>query len=209
MIDRNFVKIIENNLKKEAVILLQTDTVLGLVCVATSNSAVQKIYALKKRSFNKPLSLLASNVVMAMQYIETSDLIIKLLNDDVFSITVIAQQTPNPAHKLSAYINSQDTGKAAACSFAIRIPKEPNLIEIINNLQLPIVATSANLSGETILPAIKAKKLFGQNIQYYGLSSNHSNIPSIIIDCRTDIPKILRATKEQKLYLYEKHFQST
>ena len=55
--DENFIKNINNILKKGAVIAFVTDTVWGVGCLPDNEKAVKKIYEIKKREAKKPLIL--------------------------------------------------------------------------------------------------------------------------------------------------------
>ena len=56
-------------LKRGGLILYPTDTVWGIGCDATNETAVQKVFALKRRAEAKSLVLLASDLDMVARYI--------------------------------------------------------------------------------------------------------------------------------------------
>ena len=57
-------------LKGGGVILYPTDTVWGIGCDATNEAAVQRIFAIKRRSESKSLVLLASDLDMICRYVK-------------------------------------------------------------------------------------------------------------------------------------------
>ena len=177
-----------NQLKKEGIICIPTDTVWGLLCMASSNKAVQDIYRLKQRQINKPLALLVNNTMMAAQLIELNNLAKNLLNYPQMAITIIAKQKFNS--KISRYVNLKTQ------NLAVRIPKVTYLTKIINTLNTPIAATSANLSGKEFTTE-QIYKYFPKYITNYKV--HHINTdPSVIIDFTRSRAKIIRATPSQE-----------
>lgn len=195
--------IICEHLKNGEVISLATDTVYGLISIATSDQAIKKIYELKNRSIEKPLSILVSSIDMAEKHIALTPYAKKLLLDKNYSFTIIAKQHSHS--KLSKHININTS------NIALRIPKHNLLIDIMNVLETPLVATSANKSGQDILDnAGDIYEIFGKEIRIFELTSEaHSaisektkKIPSAIIDCSTNDIKIVRGTNKQKEYIW-------
>ncbi len=177
-------------LKNEEVILLPTDTVPGLCCKMSSNKAVQDIYTLKRREFNKPLAIIASDWRMVEKLFFFNRNILRLLTADI-SITVIAQQRPNL--NLPRYLNIKNQ------TIALRITKDNFLKKLIRKLGEPIAATSANLSGNQ--PSIaELYREFAEFIpKNYNFTYNFSKTASPIIDCTIwNKAKIIRADQAQR-----------
>ena len=197
--NENLINIISKFLKQEFVVSMPTDTIIGLLCIASSSQAIKKIYELKRRNVNKPLSILISNINMAEKYIKLSSIGKKILNDKNHSFTLIAQKSIEQ-NNLSKDINLANN------NLALRIPKNDLLLDIINNINMPLIATSANQSGNEHLTNIKeVEKLFAQQVKCFDLESISSSIPSAIIDVsKAHKIEIIRATKQQKLYINEK-----
>lgn len=188
-------QLICKDLSDKKIISLHTDTVNGLICVANSDSAVTEIYSLKNREVNKPLSIMVNDLAMVEKYIVLTPLIREILLDSVYSFTVIAKL--NKSNDLSQKINQLND------NIALRIPKHELLLEIIKTLSVPIVATSANKSGERILNnAYEISQEFSDKVKFYETTNSFSNIPSAIIDCTKNQIKIIRATKSQKEYIW-------
>jgi L-threonylcarbamoyladenylate synthase len=200
--NNKLINIISKVLKQEFVIAIPTDTIIGLVCMANSNLAIKKIYNLKKRDINKPLSLLVNDIVMAKQYVQINNLSEKLINDVQYSFTIIGKKTKKAAN-LSPYINQKNN------NLAVRVPKDKLLLGLIKQLNMPLIATSANFAGEQInYDFTQIKKLFAKQVEYFEPKINKTlprNNPSAIIDCViANQFNIIRASLEQKKYIYEK-----
>ena len=54
-------------IKQGGVIVFPTDTVYGLVCDATNQKAIQKLFQIKKRDLKKPIPVFVKDIEMAKQ----------------------------------------------------------------------------------------------------------------------------------------------
>jgi L-threonylcarbamoyladenylate synthase len=172
------------------VLVLPTDTIYGLSCLATDSEAIKKIFKLKNREAHKPLITLVSSVAMAKRYVQLSrpeaELLKKLWSEQAQPTTVILRAKNN----LPAEIISDSGG------LSCRLPKSDFLIKIIKKANLPIISTSLNLSGEAPLIAVdKLDNIFsGKNkpdlIVNIGLAKKKK--PSRLVDLRGGNLKIIR-----------------
>ena len=120
-------------------ILYPTDTIWGIGCDATNEEACQKIMQLKNRPADKSFVLLADGFQMIEKYIpEFADVCYELADIADKPLTIIY---PN-ARGLAPSVLAADG------SVGIRITKDPVCLQLIRSIRKPIVATSANLSGE-------------------------------------------------------------
>ncbi|HZJ41104.1 MAG TPA: L-threonylcarbamoyladenylate synthase [Candidatus Saccharimonadales bacterium] len=132
------------------VLILPTDTIYGLSCLATDSEAIEKIFRLKKREPHKPLITLVSSLAMVKRYAylskSESEILNKLWSQDVAPTTVILRaKTKN---NLPREIISDSGG------ISCRLPKSDFLIKIIKRANVPIISTSLNLSGHSPLIAV-------------------------------------------------------
>ena len=137
----DFKKDIESCLKtlqSGGVILYPTDTIWGIGCDATKNSAVNKIFQIKKRPPKKTMILLVDSVEMVRQYVAKE-------NDKLINY-LIEQKDPTTGIFTGA-ANLPSTLMHEDGTIAIRITKDPFCKYLIDLLGKPIVSTSANLSG--------------------------------------------------------------
>jgi tRNA threonylcarbamoyl adenosine modification protein (Sua5/YciO/YrdC/YwlC family) len=117
-------------------VIYPTDTLYGIGCDATSKKAVARIYALKRREGKKPLSILVANYEMLLGYCEVSP----------EQERVLHALLPGPYTfilKLKKKLPVSDT-----LSIGVRVPDHQFMRGVSKKLQIPIVTTSANLSGE-------------------------------------------------------------
>ncbi|MDH4473558.1 MAG: L-threonylcarbamoyladenylate synthase [Fluviicola sp.] len=126
-------------LKEGKIILFPTDTIWGLGCDATNEAACQRIMDLKQRPTEKSFVLLADSFQMIEKYVpEFPEVCYDLADLAEKPLTII-------------YPNAQGlapTVLAADGSVGIRLTKDPICLKLIRAIRKPIVATSANLSGE-------------------------------------------------------------
>ena len=125
--------------KSGGVILYPTDTIWGLGCDATNPEAVAKVFAIKKRSEAKSLVVLAADLDMVARYIrQIPSIAIDLVEVNDAPMTIVYPG----AQGLAPAVVAEDG------SVGIRIPSHEFCHELLRRLRLPLVSTSANVSGE-------------------------------------------------------------
>jgi len=154
------IKKAKKYLDKNYCIGVPTETVYGLAANAYKNSAVKKIFNLKKRPKNNPLIVHYHDINSIKQDCLINDNFIKLYNK--FSpgpITYVLQLRKNS--KISKYVNNNKK------SLAVRFPKHTIFRNLLKQLNYPLAAPSANIT--TKVSAVKAKDVkeeFGNKIKY-------------------------------------------
>ncbi len=167
-------------LKRGGLILYPTDTVWGIGCDATNADAIDKVYALKKRTESKALICLVSDYKMLNQFVEeVPEVAYDILKNARKPTTVIYDQPIRIAENLVAEDNS----------LAIRVTKDKFCSELTKRFRKPIVSTSANFSGQPtpasfdqIDPEILKAVDYVVNLQ----RSKKSGKPSAIIKLSND-----------------------
>ena len=124
-------------LKSGGIILYPTDTIWGIGCDATNLSAVERIYTLKKRTKSKALISLVSNVAMIDKFTDNNKFEIPPSEKPT---TIIYQNITGLAKNLIAQDNTA----------AFRVPNDEFCHLLVTSFGLPIVSTSANISGNEI-----------------------------------------------------------
>ncbi len=124
-------------LKSGGIILYPTDTIWGIGCDACCDTAVKKVFEIKRRDHSKPLICLASSFEMVGEYVEVSNLK-KLKSISEKSPTTFIFNNPN---KISKYVSSN------SYSIGFRVPNDNFCSELLIKFGRPIVSTSANISG--------------------------------------------------------------
>ncbi len=169
---------IVNGFNEGKIVILPTETVYGLCCIATNTEAIKKIYKIKKRSFDKPLSVLVSNIdqVNNIAMLKT-----QAINDLKLGNTIILKTKTNNFSK--AIYGNQDQN-----TIGIRMPNNCDILKFLSFINQPIVATSVNLSNEP--PLIAINNLSDQILSYIDIVISGdqfcSGVPSSIIDYHLD-----------------------
>lgn len=171
-------------LKNGAIIALHTDTVYGVATIYNNDEAVKNLYMVKNRPFNKPFSILVSNIEMAEEIADVTPKAKQLFNRYKGNITLVLNKKAVVSDIVTANLKT----------VGIRIPNDEIVNEIITKLNTPIVASSANLSGgipPTTADAVN--DILGGKIPLI-LDKGRSDAgePSTIVDITTAVPRILR-----------------
>jgi L-threonylcarbamoyladenylate synthase len=161
------VDLVAGSLKIGQVIVLPTDTIYGLSCLADNARAIKKIYHLKKRDPKKPVLILVSSCQMANKYVFISagqkKLLKKIWSKSQPPTTVILKNR----WKLPRELTHGSDG------LALRLPKSKFLIKILEKVDCPLVSTSLNLSGQKNITNLS-------NLHYYFPKKN--NRPDLVVD---------------------------
>lgn len=120
-------------------LLYPTDTIWGIGCDATNESAIEEIFRIKRRPDRKSMLVLVNDAAMLERYIENlPPVALDLLNRDERPTTIIYPDARNLPRNLVA-----EDG-----SIGIRLCRDPFCTQLIERCGIPLVSTSANLSGD-------------------------------------------------------------
>ena len=126
-------------LRSGGVILYPTDTIWGLGCDATNKEAVDKIYRIKQRDDSKSMLVLIDNPSKLNSYLDVvPDIAWDLIDVSEKPLTIIY-----PGAK-----NLPDNLVAADGSVGIRVTNEEFSRNLCQRFRMPLVSTSANISGK-------------------------------------------------------------
>ena len=169
------------------ILAIPSETVYGLGADATSDSAISRIYKIKKRPHINPLILHVSNINMVEQFAETNTLFYSL--SKYFwpgPLTVILNQKKN--NEISKLATSN------LSSVAVRLPDNKIFQKIIEKFNNPIAAPSANISGN-ISPTnpYHVYEDFGEEIKLIvDGGQSEKGVESTVVDVRSNDIIILR-----------------
>lgn len=184
---------------KGGIIIFPTDTVYGLGCDATNENAIKKIFKIKNRQNNKPVSIIVRDIEMAKKVAFIEARLERALNLIwPGPVTVILYKR----HKLP------DVLTAGKETIGLRIPDYKLTHWLSENMGRPYVATSANLSKEPATTKIsQVLKYFDKNYLKPDLVLDAGDLkysePSTVLDLTSPKPKIVRIGPVDKKKLLE------
>ena len=154
------IKKAENYLNKNHCIGIPTETVYGLAANAYSDSAIKKIFILKKRPRNNPL---------IVHYLDINSLEKDCVINDNF-IKLYRRFSPGPITyilrlKKKSKISKNVTNKQK--NLAVRFPSHKIFKKLLKQLKYPLAAPSANITSQvSAVEAADVKEEFGNKIKY-------------------------------------------
>ena len=154
------IKKAKKYLNKNYCIGVPTETVYGLAANAYKNSAVKKIFSLKKRPKNNPLIVHYHDINSLKKDCLINDNFLKLYKK--FSpgpITYILKLKKES--KISKYVTNNQK------NLAVRFPKHTIFKNLLKQLDYPLAAPSANITTKVSAVKVKdVKEEFGNKIKY-------------------------------------------
>jgi L-threonylcarbamoyladenylate synthase len=172
-------------LKAGEVGIVPTDTIYGLVAMASDRRAVEKVYALKGRDFSKPCIILIADPKDMNRFGIAKPAIEKAKQywPDKTSVVV---PLPKNLDKKFSYLHR---GKL---SLAFRCPSFYELKKLIKSTG-PLIAPSANPEGNSPATSLlEAHNYFLDKVSFYVDGGNLDTSPSKIVSLVNDKPVWLR-----------------
>lgn len=139
-IHQEIVKSCVQVFKQGKVVVFPTDTSYGLAVDATNEKAVERLYGVKGRDFNKPVSVVAPSKEYAEKMVAWSDYSEKLAKrfwPGALTLILPLQADAGVSRKVTAGLDS----------IGLRLPDNKIALDLVKTLNKPITATSANPSG--------------------------------------------------------------
>lgn len=171
-------------LKRGGVGVIPTDTIYGIVAPALNENAVERVYALRKRSPDKPCIILISSI---------DDLKLFNINLDEKTKDFLEKIWPNKVSVILACPNAKFYYlHRGTKTLAFRLPHFALLTSLLHKTG-PLIAPSANFEGEPPAQTIEeAKKYFGDKVDFYLDAGKLNSLPSTLIEIENNEIKVLR-----------------
>lgn len=134
-----------------------TDTLYGFGADARSVEALEKLYLLKQRPINMPLSMIVSDIDMLEQFAQVSNLTKLLLAHFLpgaltLVLPSIVTTLPKRLYSMEGYLG-------------FRIPDHEFCAKLSQKFNSPFITTSVNVSGQSALNSIESiQKVFSKDI---------------------------------------------
>lgn len=190
---KNIIRSCVLALKQGKVLAYPTDTCYGLAVDAANIKAIKKLYQVKGRNFNKPVHVVVPSVAHAKKITLWNKSAVKLSKKFwpgplTLVLPIVGAELARPSsgtggqgqplHK-SIHQLSASTG-----TIGLRMPNSQIALDLAKNLNQPITATSANVSGQA--DCYSANEIVRQ-------FKNQSHKPDIIINAGR-LPKVKPST---------------
>ncbi len=184
----NFDTLIQpaNVIKSGGIVVFPTETVYGIGANGLNENAVKRLYEVKQRPFNKPISLLVNSIDMINEIAKDIteleyDLMRKFFPGP---LTIILKKKDIVPNIVTA--NSNTVG--------VRMPANETALKLIEYAGVPIATPSANISGKPSATNLKeVMENFGEEVDYYiDGGTSKIGIASTIVQVIDEVPHILR-----------------
>ncbi len=173
-------------LKEGGIVAFPTDTVYGLGAAANNPQAVARVYVVKERPRHMPLPLLLAHTLQINEVAEPVPPLAWLLAERFLpgALTLV----------LSKSRSVPDIVTAGGTTVAVRIPAHPVPVALVEGLGVPILGTSANLSGRPSI--LEAGEVYSQFSGRIAMVIDGGRCPggreSTIVDVTGKVPVVLR-----------------
>jgi L-threonylcarbamoyladenylate synthase len=191
--DSNIVMKTAEILNSDELVVAPTETRYGLLGRADSTYSIEKIYKVKKRPKTMPTALFVNSIIEISNYAIITPYAVKLANKFL----------PGPLTLVMKANCELPPPIIVDNKIGIRYSSSPFIEMLLNEIDFPVTATSANISqaGEssTISEIVST---FGDEIGLYVDVGELTDLVSTVVDVSTDNPVILRegAITEKEIF---------
>lgn len=176
-------------LKAGGIVLHPTETCYGFAVDVFNENALEKLYKLKGRQFNKPVSILVSSFGMASEYGVFSEKAFEIANTYwPGPLSIVVPRRRN----LPEYLNPGED------FVSIRFSSNEFCCEMVKEFGRPVTTTSANVSGKDPLYKVDLSQ-FGKDMEKINLVVDGGAVDNVasstVIKIFGETVKVLRQGK--------------
>jgi L-threonylcarbamoyladenylate synthase len=173
-------------LMKGGLLIFPTDTVYGIGCLLNQESAIKRLFDIKRRAQTKAVPVLVGAISMAEQYFDhPNDIATKFMHQYwPGGLTIVSRCYADLVPQLV---------RGGSDTIGLRMPNYELILEIIKRTKIPLLGPSANFSGDVTPTAFNLI-----NPDLIKLVDGVINLPcggnlaSTVVDCTTENYQILR-----------------
>lgn len=200
-IDYTKLKEVARTIRQGGIAVFPTETVYGIGTNGLKENSVKRLYEVKQRPLNKPISLLVNGINMINEIAQEITDLEKALIKEFFPgpLTIILKKKDTVPNIVTA--NSNMVG--------VRMPSNEIALKLIEYAGVPIATPSANISGKPSGTNMEdIMKDFEGKVDYFiDDGPSKIGISSTIVQVIDGVPHILRQgkiTEEQIMNIYKK-----
>ena len=149
-----------NIIKNGGVVVLPTETVYGIGCSCFNEESIKRLYEIKNRPYNKPISVLVSNIDMISRVAKNiSDIEMKIIKHFFPGpLTIVLEKNDN----IPDILTSNGT------TIGVRMADNNIINTIIDKVDIPLAVSSANESGmDANINIDTIYEIFKDKVDYY------------------------------------------
>ena len=188
-IDYTKLKEVARTIRQGGIAVFPTETVYGIGTNGLKENSVKRLYEVKQRPLNKPISLLVNGINMINEIAQEITDLEKALIKEFFPgpLTIILKKKDTVPNIVTA--NSNMVG--------VRMPSNEIALKLIEYAGVPIATPSANISGKTSGTNMEdIMKDFEEKVDYFiDDGPSKIGISSTIVQVIDGVPHILRQGK--------------
>ncbi|PIR69441.1 MAG: threonylcarbamoyl-AMP synthase [Candidatus Niyogibacteria bacterium CG10_big_fil_rev_8_21_14_0_10_46_36] len=186
-------------LKSGGVVVFPTDTVYGLAAGIDNESALEKIFVIKSRPKEKPLSVFAPSVEGVNSIAYVADSRVQKFLQEIWpgKITCVLPARGWVSQSILSRPNNDILHAKQGYGIGVRIPEHPFTLQVVRAYNAGITGTSANVTGRG--PYTDSKDVIREFSKFpfqpdliIDAGKLPDSIPSTVIDCTTWPPVTLR-----------------
>lgn len=132
-------------LKEGGLVIVPTETVYGIAVDAMNADAVERLYEIKGRDPDKPLSVQVPDVDTAFQWTKENS-----------TARLLASLWPGPLTIVMPHSGKIPRWITPTAFVGFRIPDHPVMLEILRSVNIPLAVPSANFSGKPAPTSVDA-----------------------------------------------------
>ena len=186
-------------LYNHGVIAFPTETVMGLGVLYNDQAAYNKLNKIKRRPEDKPYTLMVKSTKDIGKYAEIDEATQRVI--DAFmpgSLTILVRVKEGV---VPAYVTHGTN------VIGIRVPSNAIALELLKEVETPLLVPSANRSGEKpTLTSDETKAVFGSEIDFIVTGNARKERPSTIVNLANNEVEVVREgpiSKEEILRVWK------
>jgi len=183
------LKILEavNIFNQGGIVIFPTDTAFGIGCRIDHVDSIDRLFEIRRRDPKKATPVLVSSIEMAQEFLQPID--------EKIRSNVLEKYWPGGLTVVLEAKSSQVPEKVRGGSntLGVRMPNHPALLQLIEKVSVPILAPSANFSGESTPYSMQdLDKSLLKLVDYVLPGKTYTQQASTVIDCSVTPWKVLR-----------------
>lgn len=170
-------------LKDGGIVVAPTETRYGLLVRADQMPPIKRLYEIKKRSLDEPIAVFVGSIELMMHYADLNPLIQRIAR--LFLPGPVTLVIPAVWNFLDPIVRDGKVG--------LRVSSSQVIQEIMQRVNFPVSATSANLSGKATAGKIREIfDIFSDAVDLYLDAGSLDNQVSTVVDCSNERLVVLR-----------------